>query len=110
MTGQEEKELEATYGPVAPFSEHKRGDHISCMTAEGLPGAGVIVWCQAPTGEIGVRYIVVPDVPTGFVDFVVPADVLTQDEPPAGDLTRCPWCGNMHPADQVEQRPLKPRG
>jgi len=54
MTGQEEKELEATYGPVAPFSEHKRGDHISCMTAEGLPGAGVIVWCQAPTGEIGV--------------------------------------------------------
>jgi hypothetical protein len=80
MVSKDEKELEATYGPAAPFSEHKRGDHIVYTNAEGLPGAGVIVWCQAPTGEIGLRYVVAPDVPTGFVDFVVPGDVITSTQ------------------------------
>jgi hypothetical protein len=73
---QSNEDLEATYGPSAPFAEHKRGDHITFTTAEGLPGAGVILWCQAPIGEIGLRYVVAPDEPTGFVDFVVPGDLI----------------------------------
>ncbi len=74
--------LEATYGPAAPFSEHRRGEHIRYTSAEGLPGAGVIVWvCAAGmvgARHLGVRYIVAPDPPTGFVDIVWPADVTSE--------------------------------
>ena len=74
---QSEKDLEAIYGPPAPYSEHKRGDHITYTTAEGLHGAGMIVWVQAPFQEIGVKYVVASDVTRGFVDFIVPGDVIT---------------------------------
>jgi hypothetical protein len=30
------EDLEKTYGPAAPFSEHQRGEHITYTTAEGL--------------------------------------------------------------------------
>jgi hypothetical protein len=46
--------------------------------------------------DIGIKNIVAPDVPTGFVDFVLPADVLTQDKPSTSELARCPWCGHIH--------------
>ncbi len=72
-----EQELEAVYGKAAQFSEHKRGDHITYTTAEGTQASGVIEWVQAPVESIGVKYIVIPDEPTGFVDFVVPGDVIT---------------------------------
>jgi hypothetical protein len=74
---QSNENLVATYGPSAPYSEHKRGDHITYTTAEGLPGAGVIIWVQAPFESIGIKYVAAPDVPIGFVDFVVPGDVIT---------------------------------
>jgi hypothetical protein len=70
-------ELEKTYGPLAPFSEHKRGDHITYISAEDLHGFGTIIWVQAPFENIGVKYIVAPDMPTGFVDFVMPADIIS---------------------------------
>ncbi len=69
-------DLEATYGPAAPFSEHKRNDHIRYISAEGLRSSGTIVWVQAPHGEIGVRYIVAPDAPGAWLDFALPADVI----------------------------------
>jgi hypothetical protein len=50
---QSNEDLEAIYGPAAQFSEHKRGQHVTYTTAEGLPGAGVIIWCQVPIGDIG---------------------------------------------------------
>lgn len=80
---QSNEDLEATYGPLAPYSEHKRGDHITYTTAEGLNSSGVIVWVQAPFESIGVRYVVAPEVPTGFVDFIVPGDIIaaTEHEP-----------------------------
>ena len=74
---QSNEDLEATYGPLAPYSEHKRSDYITYTSAEGLRSSGVIVWVQAPFQDIGVKYVVAPDVPTGFVDFVVPGDVIT---------------------------------
>ncbi len=69
-------DLEKTYGPAAPYSEHKRGDHITYTTAEGTQASGVIEWVQAPVENIGVKYIVILDEPSGFLDFVVPADVI----------------------------------
>ncbi len=84
MVSENEKELESMYGPAAPFSEHKRCDHITYTTAEGPPG--VIVWCQAPAGELGVRYNVAPDVASGFVDFVVSGSSATGS---ASDGTVC---------------------
>jgi hypothetical protein len=94
MVSENEKELESMYGPAAPFSEHKRCDHITYTTAEGPPG--VIVWCQAPAGELGVRYNVAPDVASGFVDFVVSGDVVAvQQEAPA--MVRCVICLKSRP-------------
>jgi hypothetical protein len=84
MTSQEEQDLEATYGPAAPFSEHKRGEHITYTSAEGAPGAGTIVWvCATATvggTYMGIRYIVETDEPGGFgLDVVWPADVLASE-------------------------------
>jgi len=103
-------DLRATYGKEAPFSEHKRGEHISYTSAEGLCSSGVIVWVQAPFQSIGVRYVVAPDDPNGFVDFVAPGDVLqVEDVTQEPTLVRCHWCGQMHQANQVNECPLKPR-
>lgn len=73
---QSNEDLEEVYGPLAPYSEHKRGDHITYTTAEGLRSSGVIIWVQAPFQNIGVKYAVAPDEPTAFIDFVVPGDVI----------------------------------
>ncbi len=84
MTSEQDQDVESTYGPAAPFSEHKRGEHITYTSAEGLPGAGDIVWvCAAGmvgNQHMGVRYIVAPDPPTGFVDIVWPADIRSSTE------------------------------
>jgi hypothetical protein len=78
MTGQEEKELEATYGPAAPFSEHTRGDHVRYRSADGKERSGVIEWVQAATDAIPMKYVMVPD-DGGFLDFCLPADMLSQE-------------------------------
>jgi hypothetical protein len=103
------EKLEATYGPAAPFSEYHRQDHIRYISAEGKQSTGTILWVQAPAGDISMRYIVAPDDPNGFLDFVWPADILTQENQQERALVRCEWCGNMHQSDQVEQCPLKPK-
>jgi hypothetical protein len=56
------EDLEATYGPAAPFSEHKRGDIITYTTAEGLQSSGTIIWVQARFENISIKYVVAPDV------------------------------------------------
>lgn len=50
------EDLEKTYGPAAPFSEHQRGEHITYTTAEGLRSSGTIIWVQAPFMDIGIKY------------------------------------------------------
>jgi hypothetical protein len=75
------EDLEETYGPAAPYSEHKRGDHITYTSAEGLRSSGTIVWVQAAFQDsIPMKYVVAPDDPNQFLDFVMPGDVLTQEE------------------------------
>ena len=78
------EDLEATYGPAAPFSEHKRGDYITYTSAEGECKSGTILWVCAPTeiGEVklGLRYLIAPDDPTAFVDIALPGDVITSTQ------------------------------
>lgn len=73
------EQLEATYGPAAPFSEHKRGEHLKYLRADGMASEGEIVWIQAAYQDIPIKYIIAPD-DNGFLDFALPLDVLTQDE------------------------------
>ena len=77
--------LESLYGPLAPYSEHKRGDHITYTSAEGECKSGIILWVCAPTEigdvKLGIRYLIAPDDPTAFVDVALPGDVISQDAP-----------------------------
>ena len=61
MTIEHERKLEAMYGEEAKHSEHKRGDHIRYISAEGLHCEGEILWCCAPgmvsNEYMGLRYI-----------------------------------------------------
>jgi hypothetical protein len=100
--------LAKTYGPSAPYSEHKRGEHITYTSAEGERKSGEIMWVQAATDAISIKYIVTPD-DSGFLDFVIPGDVISRDDASSDDLTRCPWCVQLHPANHLEQCPLKPQ-
>jgi hypothetical protein len=73
-----EKELEATYGPAAPYSEHKRGQRIKYQ-ADDFTYTGEILYVQAAArvGEhdLPPRYVVAP-ADGVFIDIVLPSDVL----------------------------------
>ncbi len=71
-----DQELAAVYGPAAPFSEHRRGDHVRYISAEGQGKSGTIEWVQAPFENIGVKYIVAPDEEGQFLDLCSPGDIL----------------------------------
>jgi hypothetical protein len=103
-----DKDLEKTYGPSAPYSEHKRGERINYLRADGIPSSGVIEWIQAAYEDVPIKYIIAPD-DGGFLDFALPSDVITQEQDtPSDTLTRCPYCNQIHPAHQIEQCPMKP--
>jgi hypothetical protein len=70
-----DEDMEATYGPAVPYSEHQRGDHITYTTAEGLRSPGTIVWVQVATDAIPMKYVVAPD-DGGFLDCCLPGDVI----------------------------------
>ncbi len=53
-----DEDMEATSGPAAPDSEHKRSDHITSTTAEGLRLSGTMVWVQAATDAIPMKCVV----------------------------------------------------
>src|SRR5215510_577717 len=64
MVSQEDY-LEDLYGPLARFSEHKRGDTISYKDVEtGLVKTGTIIWVQQPAKigdrDVGLSYMVEP--------------------------------------------------
>jgi hypothetical protein len=75
----EEQDLIETYGPAAPFSEHKRGQRITYQM-DGFRYQGEILWVCMASEQGGVmlplRYIVAPDAEGRFIDVVFPADVL----------------------------------
>ncbi len=76
-------EVHPDYGPAAEFSEHRRGDHITYRQQKDWDTqpkeyTGEILWVCTATDELGIRYIVAPDVPTGFIDIVYPGEVVIQ--------------------------------
>lgn len=79
----ESEAMADTYGPAAPFSENKPGEHITYRRENGL-GSGTIVYVQAPAPEakLPIRYVVTPDGDTGELpglpDIVWPSDVVIQ--------------------------------
>jgi hypothetical protein len=75
-----DKELETLYGPQAPYSEHKRGAHITFTQAHET-FTGTIIWICAPTtDELGhylpIHYIVQTDQVEGPPLIVWPSDIL----------------------------------
>jgi hypothetical protein len=47
MNDEDLEALEKLYGPAAPYSEHRRGDHITYRSAEGEERSGTILLVQA---------------------------------------------------------------
>lgn len=46
---QQDEQLEALYGPLAPYSEHKRGDIT--YEQDGVQATGTVLWMCGP-GEV----------------------------------------------------------
>jgi len=77
----DEQDLEATYGPAAPYSEHKPGETI-IYRIDGFTYRGEILWvcaaCLVGEKKLPLRYVVAPALDTGFVEIVFPADVIAE--------------------------------
>ena len=78
MLSHHDAELEQTYGPLAPHSEHKRGEHITYRLA-GEEGEyqGVILWMCEKTEQVGMCYVVERDAAgDSFPDIAFPSDII----------------------------------
>jgi len=82
MITSNEQELAAIYGPAAKHADHRVGVRLTYKDADtsGALSSGRILWICAP-GELAgrllpMRYIVAPDVATGFVDVVFSGDII----------------------------------
>src|SRR5437588_6919187 len=102
MTGLEEQ-FEDLYGPLAPFSDFKKGDHIT-YRAEGQTCTGTILWVATATRiagrDVPVQYIVECDQQSGFPDVVYLGDIVMDPNVSVGQeepaMVKCPYCGGMH--------------
>lgn len=75
-----EKDLEALYGPLAPYSEHKRGDTIT-YEQEGVRNTGKILWvCErgqvSEEGPVLPLHYIVENIHGGWPDTVFPQEVI----------------------------------
>lgn len=73
----EEEALALSFGPMAPYSEHRRGERIKYrLPMEEGEYEGVIVWACAGLASGRVHYIVLRDgAGDSFPDIVFPAYV-----------------------------------
>jgi hypothetical protein len=78
-----DKNLEATWGPAARWSEHKRGDTLRYRVGN-VEYTGKILWITAPGpssveghADLPTRYIVIRDGWSGFPDVVYSSDILS---------------------------------
>jgi hypothetical protein len=95
-------EMEALYGPEYRYSEYKRGDTITYRSIDtGQLKTDTIDWVAAGRTLSGktvpARYIL------GF-DVVYLGEVIEGSSEEV-TLVKCPYCGGMHPAHEVEQCP-----
>ena len=108
MTANDEQ-FEDLYGPLAPFSDFKKGDHIT-YRSEGQTCTGTILWVATATRiggrDIPVQYIVECDQHCGFPDNIWQSDIVMDPHEAAGQeepaMVKCPYCGGMHYADQIK--------
>ncbi len=114
MTGLEDQ-FEDLYGPLAPYSDFKKGDHIT-YHAEGQTRTGTIVWVATATRiagrDIPVQYIVESDQHSGIPDSVWQSDVVMDPREVAGQeepaMVKCPYCGGLHYPNLLELCPNNP--
>ena len=110
-----DEQFEDLYGPLAPFSDFKKGERIT-YRASGQARTGTIVWVATATRiagrDIPVQYIVECDQHGGFPDSVWQSDIVMDpqvhqaEEEPA--MVKCPYCGGLHYPNLVELCPNNP--
>ncbi len=78
MDTSKEEALAQTFGPAAPYSEHRRGERIAYrLPMEEGEHLGLIVWVCAVSDQAAMHYIVVRDNSgSSFPDIVHPAYVI----------------------------------
>ena len=75
-------DLEDLYGPLYPYSDHKRGDMITYRDYSGFH-QGQILWCCAPEPVVeggpalGMHYVVEAEHST-WPDTVYPSDIVME--------------------------------
>jgi hypothetical protein len=80
MTDMEDMdELEADYGPPAPYAEHRIGERV-IYQRQGQQFTGTIVYVAAPQfvagKQIPITYVIVRDHHEGVPDEVLPGEIL----------------------------------
>lgn len=108
-------EVHQDFGPLYPFSDFKKGEHVS-YRVEGSTQHGEILWVvyghKLPSGrDMPPHYVVLPD-GTGdsFPDMVLFSDVVMKHESESEEpvMEACPYCFGKHPKGTVERCPLNP--
>src|SRR5436309_2780331 len=108
-----DEQFEDVFGSAAPFSDFKKGEHIT-YRADGKTRTGTIVWVATATRiagrDVPVQYIVEPDYRSGFPDNVWQSDIIMDPKEFGEELAmvKCPYCGGLHYADQVKLCPNNP--
>jgi hypothetical protein len=99
-------EVHPDFGPLYPYSDHKRGDHVS-YRVDGVKEQGEIIWVSAahalPSGkDMPPHYWIVRD-GGGFPDPVLFSDIVMAEEPV---MQKCPFCFGSH--YDISACPLNP--
>src|SRR5436305_1974379 len=82
MTADKEIQFEALYGPLAAYTEYRKGAIITYRGDNGLTTHGKIVWVTSPVAtphgeQHPMRYIVKRDgAPDSMPEIVYPSDII----------------------------------
>ena len=72
-------ELEADYGPPAPYAEHRIGERVTYQQ-KGWQFTGTIIYVAAPqvisSEQIPTTYVIVRNHHEGMPDIVFPAEIV----------------------------------
>src|SRR6266516_8113744 len=106
-----DEQFEDLYGPLAPFSDFKKGEHIT-YRSEGQTRTGTIVWVatakRIAVRDIPLQYSVEPDHRGGIPDSVWQSDFVMDPQEYRADepaMVKCPYCGGLHYPNLVELCP-----
>lgn len=104
-------EVHQDFGPLYPFSDFKKGEHVSYRVA-GAMRQGEILWVSTGNDKVPPHYWILPDGDgDSFPDMCLLSDVVMEKQREPGmveALEPCPYCYGQHPKGLIEQCPLKP--